>query len=128
MKMVDISSDVGESFGRWKLGFDEELMEYISSANVACGFHAGDPMVMRNTVRMAVKHGVKIGTHFGFPDLIGFGRRLMALNPEEYHNYSLPSAGITGANSKPTPPGTIPTGSGYRYAPVAGCPSSRRHD
>jgi UPF0271 protein len=93
MRKIDISSDVGESFGRWKLGFDEELMEYISSANIACGFHAGDPMVMRHTVRMAVKHGVKIGTHVGFPDLIGFGRGKMALTPEEYHNYSLYQGG-----------------------------------
>lgn len=93
MKAVDISADVGESFGRWKLGFDEELMAYISSANLACGFHAGDPMVMRNTVRMAVKHGVKIGTHVGFPDLMGFGRRRLALTPEEYHNYSLYQGG-----------------------------------
>ena len=75
---IDISADVGESFGRWKLGYDEELMEYISSANVACGFHAGDPMVMRHTVKLAKKNGVKIGTHVGFPDLMGFGRRLMA--------------------------------------------------
>ena len=81
MKAVDISADVGESFGRWKLGFDEELMEYISSANIACGFHAGDPMVMRNTIRMAIKHGVKLGTHVGFPDLLGFGRRRMAVTP-----------------------------------------------
>ncbi len=93
MKRVDISADMGESFGRWKLGFDEELMEYISSANIACGFHAGDPMVMRKTVQMAVKHGVKIGTHVGFPDLMGFGRRLMAITPEEYLNYSLYQGG-----------------------------------
>jgi len=93
MDKIDISADVGESFGRWKLGFDEELMEYISSANVACGFHAGDPMVMRHTVKIAKKHGVKIGTHVGFPDLMGFGRRLMALSPEEYRNYSLYQGG-----------------------------------
>jgi len=90
---IDISADVGESFGRWKLGYDEELMEYISSANVACGFHAGDPMVMRHTVKLAQKHGVKIGTHVGFPDLMGFGRRLMALTPWEYLNYSLYQGG-----------------------------------
>jgi UPF0271 protein len=93
MKMIDISADMGESFGKWKLGFDEELMEYVSSTNVACGFHAGDPMVMRKTVQLAIKHGVKIGTHVGFPDLMGFGRRLMALTPEEYRNYSLYQGG-----------------------------------
>ncbi|HSR11647.1 MAG TPA: 5-oxoprolinase subunit PxpA, partial [Thermodesulfobacteriota bacterium] len=83
----------GESFGRWKLGFDEELMEYISSANIACGFHAGDPLVMRNTVWLCKKHGVKVGTHVGFPDLVGFGRRLMALSPEEYLYDSLYQGG-----------------------------------
>jgi len=93
MKKIDISADVGESFGRWKLGFDEELMEFISSANIACGFHAGDPIVMRNTVQLSKKHRVKVGTHVGFPDLMGFGRRLMALNPEEYLNYSLYQGG-----------------------------------
>jgi UPF0271 protein len=93
MKMVDISADMGESFGRWKLGLDEELMEYVSSANVACGFHAGDPMVMRQTVQLAIKHKVAIGTHVGFPDLMGFGRRVIALTPEEYRNYSLYQGG-----------------------------------
>jgi len=90
---IDISSDVGESFGRWKLGYDEELFEYISSANVACGFHAGDPMVMRNTVKLAIKKGVKIGTHVGLPDLLGFGRRPLGVTSEEHLNYSLYQGG-----------------------------------
>jgi UPF0271 protein len=90
---VDISSDMGESFGRWKLGADEELMQYLSSANIACGFHAGDPMVMRYTVKLAIKHGVQIGPHVGFPDLMGFGRRVMGVTPEEYINYSLYQGG-----------------------------------
>lgn len=90
---IDINSDVGESFGKWKLGFDEELMEYISSANIACGFHAGDPMVMQKTVQLAIKHGVQVGPHVGFPDLMGFGRRLLAVTPEEYHNYALYQGG-----------------------------------
>ena len=93
MRKIDISADVGESFGRWKLGFDEELMEYLSSANIACGFHAGDPLVMRNTVRLCRKYGVKVGTHVGFPDLVGFGRRMMALTPEEYLYDSLYQGG-----------------------------------
>jgi UPF0271 protein len=93
MRKIDISADMGESFGRWKLGFDEELMEYISSANIACGFHAGDPLVMRNTVRLCKKYGVKVGTHVGFPDLVGFGRRMMALTPEEYLYDSLYQGG-----------------------------------
>jgi UPF0271 protein len=90
---IDISSDMGESFGRWKLGMDEELMEYISSANVACGWHAGDPMVMRNTVKLAKKHGVRIGTHVGLPDLMGFGRRPLGITTEEYINYALYQGG-----------------------------------
>ncbi len=93
MNKIDISADLGESFGRWKLGFDEELMEYISSANIACGFHAGDPLVMRNTVRLCKKYGVKIGTHVGFPDLVGFGRRMINLAPEEYYCDSLYQGG-----------------------------------
>jgi UPF0271 protein len=90
---IDISSDMGESFGRWKLGSDEELMEYISSAHVACGFHAGDPMIMRHTVKIAIKNGVKIGAHVGFPDLMGFGRRHLGVTAEEFLNYSLYQGG-----------------------------------
>jgi UPF0271 protein len=90
---IDINSDIGESFGRWKLGLDEELMEYISSANIACGYHAGDPMVMRYTVKLAIKHRVKIGPHVGFPDLMGFGRRSLGVTPEEYLNYCLYQGG-----------------------------------
>jgi len=90
---INISADMGESFGAWKMGYDEELMQYITSANIACGFHAGDPMVMRYTVKLAIKHGVKIGTHVGFPDLMGFGRRSMALTAEEYINYNLYQGG-----------------------------------
>ncbi len=93
MRKIDINADMGESFGRWKLGFDEELMEYISSANIACGFHAGDPLVMHNTVRLCKKYGVKVGPHVGFPDLVGFGRRMMALTPEEYIYDSLYQGG-----------------------------------
>jgi len=78
---------LGESFGAYKLGFDEELMSYISSANIACGFHAGDPMWMRLTVRLAEEAGVAIGAHPGFPDLMGFGRREMKVTPEEAKNY-----------------------------------------
>lgn len=90
---VDLSADLGESFGRWKLGCDEDLLQYLSSANVACGFHAGDPIVMRNTVRLAVKHGVRVGPHVGFPDLMGFGRRVMGVTPDEHLNYALYQGG-----------------------------------
>ena len=70
---IDLNSDLGESFGRWTLGSDTELMKAITSANVACGYHAGDPGVMRATVRLARAAGVAVGAHPGLPDLAGFG-------------------------------------------------------
>jgi UPF0271 protein len=87
---IDINCDMGESYGRWTLGHDEEVMPHITSANVACGFHGGDPHVMRRTVDLAVEHGVAIGAHPGLPDLMGFGRRRMEVTPAElkdYHRY-----------------------------------------
>ena len=86
---VDINSDMGESFGAYKLGRDAEVMEYISSANIACGWHAGDPMVMEQTVRMAKERGVEVGAHPGYPDLMGFGRRRLDLSISEIENYML---------------------------------------
>lgn len=80
---VDINSDIGESFGMYKMGLDEQVINHISSANIACGFHAGDPIWMSRTVKLAEKHGVAIGAHPSFPDLAGFGRRNMSLKPEE---------------------------------------------
>lgn len=84
---IDLNADLGESYGRWVLGNDEELMHYISSANIACGYHAGDPHVMRRTVRLALQHGVGIGAHVSLPDLMGFGRRRMDVAPEEVRDY-----------------------------------------
>lgn len=86
MKTVDLNCDMGESFGAYQLGNDQEILSYITSANVACGFHAGDPATMRKTVRMAVEAGVAIGAHPGFADLIGFGRRNMEISPEEVYD------------------------------------------
>lgn len=86
-KMIDISCDMGEGFGNYTIGNDEEIMKYISSASIACGFHAGDPMVMANTVRLAKESGVAIGAHPGYPDLWGFGRRKIDIAPEEIKNY-----------------------------------------
>lgn len=86
-KKMDINCDMGESFANYRMGNDEEIMQYISSANVACGFHAGDPMVMADTVKLAKENGVAIGAHPGFPDLMGFGRRKMEITPEEARNY-----------------------------------------
>lgn len=83
---IDFNCDMGESFGMYKMGYDEEVIKYITSANIACGFHAGDPMWMRHTVRLAEEHGAAIGAHPSFPDLNGFGRRNMAATPEEVRN------------------------------------------
>src|SRR2546427_12721915 len=80
-KDIDLNCDMGESYGRWTLGADEEIMPWITSANVACGFHGGDPHVMRRTVALALKHTVAIGSHPGLPDLMGFGPRLMDRPP-----------------------------------------------
>lgn len=87
MYKVDLNCDMGESFGLFQLGQDEEMMPYISSANIACGFHGGDPHVMRQTVALAKEHGVEIGAHPGFPDLLGFGRRAMDCTAGEVKDY-----------------------------------------
>lgn len=86
MLKVDLNSDIGEGFGPWKMGDDAALMEVISSANIACGFHAGDPDVMAATMALAQRHGVGIGAHPGFADLQGFGRRRLALSAAEVAN------------------------------------------
>jgi 5-oxoprolinase (ATP-hydrolysing) subunit A len=89
---IDINCDMGESYGRWTLGHDEEIMPHITSANIACGFHGGDPHVMRKSVELAVKYGVAVGAHPGLPDLMGFGRRRMDVSPAElkdYHRYQI---------------------------------------
>ena len=84
---IDMNSDVGESFGVYKLGLDEEVIPNITSANIACGFHAGDPGVMRKTVTLAKQFGVEVGAHPGFPDLMGFGRRNVDATFEEIQDY-----------------------------------------
>lgn len=90
---VDLNADLGESFGRYRLGLDEEVMKYITSANVATGWHAGDPLVMRKTVKLAKENGVAVGAHPGYPDLLGFGRRYMKLTYDEARNYILYQVG-----------------------------------
>src|SRR5712675_2077751 len=80
---IDINSDMGESFGAYTIGHDEGLFKSITSANVAAGFHAGDPSVLRETIRLAKARGVAVGAHPGFPDLVGFGRRELQVSPDE---------------------------------------------
>ncbi len=84
---IDLNSDLGEGFGPWRMGDDLALMDVISSANVACGFHAGDPVIMDRTVRQARERGIDVGAHVGFPDLLGFGRRQIQADPLELANY-----------------------------------------
>lgn len=94
---IDLNCDMGESFGTWKMGADESIMPFITSANIACGFHAGDPDTMRRTVESAVRQGVAIGAHPGFPDLAGFGRRDINVTPEEARNFVLYQIGALAA-------------------------------
>ena len=87
MYQVDLNSDLGESFGAYTIGMDSEILKYVSSANVACGWHAGDPMVMEKTVALAAEAGTAVGAHPGYPDLMGFGRRNMVVTPAEAKAY-----------------------------------------
>lgn len=87
MYKVDLNCDLGESFGRYKLGLDDEVVKYITSANIACGFHASDPIVMEKTVLLAKENNIQVGAHPGFPDLLGFGRRKMDISINEAKAY-----------------------------------------
>jgi UPF0271 protein len=83
---IDLNCDMGESFGAWRMGQDETILPYVTSANIACGYHAGDPAVMRKTVAAAIQHGVALGAHPGLPDLAGFGRRNIDITPAEAYD------------------------------------------
>ena len=93
MRTVDLNSDLGESFGAYTIGRDAEVIPCITSANVACGWHAGDPLIMRRTVALCKENGVAVGAHPGYPDLIGFGRRNLSVSPEEAKAYVLYQVG-----------------------------------
>jgi len=94
---IDFNCDMGESFGAYKMGQDEEIIKYITSANIACGFHAGDPNWMRRTVKLAEERGVAIGAHSSYPDLAGFGRRNMSVSPCEAKNDTIYQIGALAA-------------------------------
>ena len=87
MYQIDLNSDMGESFGAYSIGNDDEIIKYVTSANVACGWHGGDPMVMDKVAKAAAERNVAVGAHPGYPDLMGFGRRKMVLKPSEIKNY-----------------------------------------
>ena len=100
MYKVDLNSDLGESFGAYTIGCDGEVLSQVTSANVACGWHAGDPVVLHRTLALAKEKGVAVGAHPGYPDLMGFGRREMKLSPEEAYAYVLYQLGAFAAFAK----------------------------
>lgn len=100
MKKIDINCDMGESYGAWVMGNDEAIMPYITSANIACGFHAGDAHTMRKTVASAIHHKVKIGAHPGLNDLPGFGRRPLPVSPEQVYDMMVVQIGALAAVAK----------------------------
>ena len=100
MYRVDLNSDLGESFGRYTLGSEDQIIPLITSANVACGFHASDPVVMQKTIAMAREAGIHVGAHPGYPDLMGFGRRNMTISPAEAKAYTLYQIGALDAFCK----------------------------
>jgi len=97
MPSIDLNADAGESFGPWKMGSDEVLFPLLSSVNLATGFHAGDPLTIQRSIALAKKHGVAIGAHPGFPDLVGFGRRDLAVTPEQAYADTLYQIGALAA-------------------------------
>lgn len=100
MKTIDLNSDLGESFGAYKIGNDDDVLKYVSSANIACGFHAGDPRIMHQTVALALKNNTAIGAHPGLPDLNGFGRRSMSITAQEAYDITLYQTGALQAFAK----------------------------
>lgn len=94
---IDLNCDMGEAFGAWTMGNDLEILDHVSSANIACGFHAGDPSTMRRVVQAALQKGVRVGAHPGLPDLQGFGRRVMQVSPDEVHAMMLYQIGALAA-------------------------------
>ena len=95
--IVDLNSDLGESFGAYTIGMDSEVLKYVTSSNIACGWHAGDPLIMEKTVKEAIKNVVAIGAHPGYPDLMAFGRRNIDITPAEARAYMLYQLGALSA-------------------------------
>src|SRR5690242_14843910 len=97
---IDLNCDAGESFGHWPMGDDTALIPLMTSVNIACGAHAGDPLVMRRTLLLAKEHHVAVGAHPGYPDLLGFGRRVMPLSPDEVEAWTLAQLGALDAMAR----------------------------
>ncbi len=137
MYRVDLNSDLGESFGAYTIGCDEKVLPLVTSANVACGFHASDPVVMKKTIKMAEMAGIQVGAHPGYPDLMGFGRRNMSVTPEEAKAYTLYQLGALYAFCRSDglrmqhvkPHGALYNMAGKDYALAAGiCEAVREFD
>ncbi|TDK60959.1 LamB/YcsF family protein [Bacillus salipaludis] len=92
-KLIDLNCDMGESFGLWSFGKDEAMMDFVTSANLACGYHAGDPSTMRKSVELCKERGIAVGAHVGLPDLLGFGRRRMEVSINDLKNYIIYQTG-----------------------------------
>ena len=99
---LDINCDMGEGFGNWRMGDDSAVIPLISTANLACGFHAGDPLTMMNTVAMAKEAGVAVGAHPGLPDLLGFGRHLISVSPRDLISYIVYQVGALRGSFRPS--------------------------
>lgn len=99
-KTVDLNSDLGEGFGSYKLGLDEDIIKHVTSANIACGWHSGDPLIMQKTIKNCIANGVGVGAHPSYPDLLGFGRRKMDITPSEAGAYILYQIGALEAFAK----------------------------
>ena len=97
---IDLNSDLGESYGSWSMGNDEQILPIVSSANIACGFHAGDPAVMQKTIALAHENRIGLGAHPGYPDLVGFGRRTMAVSPKDVYAMVVYQVGALAAFAK----------------------------
>ncbi|MED4227735.1 5-oxoprolinase subunit PxpA [Neobacillus cucumis] len=122
MTVIDLNSDIGESFGAYKIGNDKEVLKHISSANIACGYHGGDHNVMFETVSLAKQNGVQIGAHPGFPDLAGFGRREIKLSPREIYHLVIYQIGALDAFCKVNETNLVhvkPHGALYNMASVS---------
>lgn len=100
MRSIDINCDCGESFGNWTMGADAFVLPRVSTANIACGFHAGDPVTLVNTVKLAHEHGVAVGAHPGLPDLLGFGRRRMTISARDCYAYTIYQVGAVQAAAR----------------------------
>ena len=126
MRRIDLNADLGESYGRWRLGHDSDLLALVSSASIACGFHAGDPLGLRDTLALALTHGVTVGAHPGYPDLLGFGRRDLEATTAEVENWVIYQIGAltalaraTGTNVRYVKPHGALYNKAARHAPTA---------